>query len=89
MNQSSPGQPVHRQLPQFTQTHVHQVGDVKDCISHSQSQETPQLATHRKVPWKSEGEGHHLTASEATTHRPLWWNLSWLKDIGTHGMKLR
>ena len=28
MNRSTPGLPVHHQLPQFTQTHVHQVGDV-------------------------------------------------------------
>ena len=27
MNHSSPGLPVHHQLPEFTQTHVHQVGD--------------------------------------------------------------
>ena len=28
MNCSTPGLPVHHQLPEFTQTHVHQVGDV-------------------------------------------------------------
>src|SRR5574340_1144274 len=27
MNQSMAGLPVHHQLPEFTQTHVHQVGD--------------------------------------------------------------
>ena len=27
MNRSTPGLPVHRQLPEFTQAHVHQVGD--------------------------------------------------------------
>ena len=27
MNQSMPGLPVHHQLPEFTQTHVHWVGD--------------------------------------------------------------
>ena len=27
MNSSTPGLPVHHQLPQFTQTHVHRVGD--------------------------------------------------------------
>ena len=27
MNQSTPGPPVHHQLPESTQTHVHQVGD--------------------------------------------------------------
>ena len=27
MNRRTPGLPVHHQLPEFTQTHVHQVGD--------------------------------------------------------------
>ena len=27
MNRSTPGLPVHHQLPEFTQTHVHQVCD--------------------------------------------------------------
>ena len=27
MNRSMPGLPVHHQLPELTQTHVHQVGD--------------------------------------------------------------
>ena len=27
MNRSMPGIPVHHQLPEFTQTHVHQIGD--------------------------------------------------------------
>ena len=27
MNPSTPGLPVHHQLPEFTQTHVHRVGD--------------------------------------------------------------
>ena len=28
VNRSTPGLPVHHQLPEFTQTHVHRVGDV-------------------------------------------------------------
>ena len=27
MNRSMPGHPVHHQLPEFTETHVHRVGD--------------------------------------------------------------
>ena len=27
MNRSTPGHPVHHQLPEFTQTHVHRVSD--------------------------------------------------------------
>ena len=32
MNRSTPGLPVHHQLPEFTQTHVHWVGDAKKMI---------------------------------------------------------
>ena len=32
MNRSTPGLPVHHQLPEFTQTHVRQVGDaIQPC----------------------------------------------------------
>ena len=31
MNRSMPGLPVHHQLPEFTQTHVHRVGDAILC----------------------------------------------------------
>jgi len=29
MNRSTPGLPVHHQLPEFTETHVHRVSDAK------------------------------------------------------------
>ena len=32
MNRSTPGLPVHHQLPEFTQTHVHRVGDASHLI---------------------------------------------------------
>ena len=35
MNCSTPGLPVHYKLPEFTQTHVHRVGDVIQTISSS------------------------------------------------------
>ena len=40
MNCSTPGLPVHHQLPEFTQTHVHQVGDAIQP-SHSLSSPFP------------------------------------------------
>ena len=40
MNHSTPGLPVHHQLPQFTQTHVHQVGDAIQP-SHPRSSPSP------------------------------------------------
>ena len=35
MNRSTPGLPVHHQLPEFTRTHVHRVGDNHPTISSS------------------------------------------------------
>ena len=40
MNRSTPGLPVHHQLPEFTQTHVHQVGDAIQ-LSHPVSSPSP------------------------------------------------
>ena len=40
MNSSTPGLPVHHDLPEFTQTHVHQVGDAIQP-SHPPSSPSP------------------------------------------------
>ena len=40
VNRSTPGLPVHHQLPEFTQTHVHRVGDVIQ-LSHPLSSPSP------------------------------------------------
>ena len=40
MNRSTPGLPVHHHLPEFTQTHVHQVGDAIQP-SHPQLSPSP------------------------------------------------
>ena len=40
MNHSTPGLPVHHQLPEFTQTHVHRVGDAMQP-SHPLSSPSP------------------------------------------------
>ena len=40
MNHSTPGLPVHHQLPEFTQTHVHQVSDASQP-SHPLSSPSP------------------------------------------------
>ena len=49
MNRSTPGLPVHHQLPEFTQTHVHRVGDAIQP-SHpllSPFPPAPNLSQHR------------------------------------------
>ena len=40
MNHSMPGLPVHHQLPEFTQTHIHRVGDAIQ-LSHPLSSPFP------------------------------------------------
>ena len=40
INRSMPGLPVHHQLPEFTQTHVHRVGDAIQ-LSHPLSSPSP------------------------------------------------
>ena len=51
MNCSTPGLPVHHQLPEFTQTHVHPVGDAIQP-SHplsSPSPPAPNLSQHQSL----------------------------------------
>ena len=37
MNCSTPGLPIHYQLPEFTQTHVHRVSDAIGLKQHSEN----------------------------------------------------
>ena len=51
MNYSTPGFPVHHQLPEFTQTHVHRVGDAIQ-LSHallSPSPPAPNPSQHQSL----------------------------------------
>ena len=50
MNRSTPGLPVHHQLPEFTQTHVHRVGD---AIQPSHPLSSPSL--HAPNPSQHQG----------------------------------
>ena len=54
MNCSTPGLPVHHQLPEFTQTHVHRVGDAIQP-SHPLSSPfppAPNSSQHQSWLWK-------------------------------------
>ena len=50
MNRSTPGLPVHHQLPEFTQTHVHRVGDAIQP-SHPLSSPSPPAPNPSQHPW--------------------------------------
>ena len=49
MNRSTPGLPVHHQLPEFTQTHAHQVGD---AIQPSHPLSSPSPPAHKQLTKK-------------------------------------
>ena len=50
MNRSTPSLPVHHQLPEFTQTHVHRVGDAIQ-LSHPLSSPSPTVPS----PFQNQG----------------------------------
>ena len=49
MNRSTPGLPVHHQLPEFTQTHVHWVGDAIQLSHPLPSPSSPTFNLSRQV----------------------------------------
>ena len=68
MNRSTPGLPVHHQLPEFTQTHVHWVGDAIQP-SHPQSSPSPPApnpSQHQSI--------FHETA--LCMRQPKYWSFS-------------
>ena len=52
MNRSTPGLPVHHQLPEFTETHVHRVSDVSQPRSEERrvGKEPKELPNEQVMP---------------------------------------
>ena len=68
MNCSTPGLPVHHQLPEFTQTHVHRVSD---AIQSSHPLSSPS-------PLSPNPSQHQSLFNESTLHMrwPKYWSFS-------------
>ena len=68
MNRSTLGLPVHHQLPEFTQIHVHRVGDTIQP-SHSLSSPSPPATNPPSI---------RVFSSESTLHMrwPKYWSYS-------------
>ena len=67
MNRSTPGLPVHHQLPEFTQTHVHRV---HEAIQPSHPRSSPSPASNPSQ--------HQSLSNESTLHMrwPKYWSFS-------------
>ena len=68
MNCSTPGLPVHHQLPEFTQTHIHRVSDAIQP-SHPLSSPSPPVPNHSQ---------HQSFTNESTLRMrwPKYWSFS-------------
>ena len=83
MNRSMPGLPVHHQLPEFTQTHVHWVGDAIQP-SHPLSFPSPpalSLSQHQSLFKRVSSGGQNIGVSASTSVLPMntqdWFPLGW------------
>ena len=75
MDRSTPGPPVHHQLPEFTQTHVHRVGDAIQP-SHRLSSPSPpalNLSEHQGLfQWVSSSQhGQSIAISALASVLPM------------------
>ena len=68
MNQSMPGLPVHHQLPEFNQTHVHRVSDIIQ----------PSYPLSSPSPLTCNPPGIRVFSNESTLRRrwPEYWSFS-------------
>ena len=69
MNRSKPGLPVHHQLPAFTQTHVHQVGDAIQPFHPLSSPSPP-------APDPFQHQGLFQRVNSLCMRWPKYWSLS-------------
>ena len=95
MNCSTPGLPVHHQLPEFTQTHVHWVGDAIQP-SHPLSSPSPtfNLSQHHSL-FKSQlfaSGGQCIGVSASPSVLPMniqdWFLLGWTGWISLQSKSL-
>ena len=85
MNNSTPGLPVHHQLPEFTQTHVHRVSDAIQPSYPLSSPSSPSSnpSQHQSLPmsqlftWGGQSTGVSALASFLPKNTQGWSPLEW------------
>jgi len=92
MNLSMPGLPVQSQLPEFTQTHVHRVGDAiqpsHPLLSPSPPAPNPsQFPMSQLFAWGGQSTGVSALASFLPKKSQGWSPSQWTGWIGLHQRK--
>ena len=82
-NRSRPGLPIHHQLPEFTQTHVHRVSDAIQPSHPLSSPSPPAPSPFQPVPmsqlftWGDQTIGVSASASVLPVNTQDWSPLGW------------
>ena len=94
MNCSMPGLPVHHHLPEFTQTHIHQVSDaIQPSHPHPLSSPLPPASNPSQHPnlfqrvnsaWGGQSTGVSALASFFPKNSQDWSPLEWTGWISLH-----
>ena len=95
MNRSMPGLPVHHQLPEFIQTHVHWVGDAIQLSHHLSSPSPPalNLSQHQGLfQWVSSSHEVAKVLEFELQHQSYQWTpmtnsfrMDWLDVLAVQG----
>ena len=98
MNRSTSGLPVHHQLPEFTQTHVHQVGDAIQP-SHPLSPPSPLAPNPPSIRVFSNESALRMRSPKywsfsfsiipSKEHPGLIFRMDWLNLLAVQGTNLR
>ena len=74
MNCSTPGLPVHHQLPEFTQTHVHRVGDGQGGLECCDSWGREESDTTERLNWMQDVNNREdwFAAVHGVANRHTW-----------------
>ena len=95
MDHSTPGLPVHRQLPEFTQTYVHRVGDaIQPSHPLSSPSPAPNPSQHESFPmgqlfaWGGQSTRVSTLASFLPKNTQGWSPLGWTGWISLQSKRL-
>ena len=79
MNHSTPGLPVHHQLPEFTQTHVHRVGDAIQPSHPLSSPFAPSPSQHQGLfQWVKSSHEVAKVLEFQPQHQSFQWCVSYI-----------